>query len=118
MFRSRFSPAFTSRIPNFGPQELEREVMDTVPGERVELFLCALLGLLLNRKQDVKPGHYNRALEDAVSTHKSQWARDWAEKSPLSGGATFSSMTPTERVRSAPRVPDTYAGKSQLRGSD
>jgi hypothetical protein len=54
MFRSRFNEAFTKSLPNFGPQELERGVVDTVPAEYVEQFLCALLGLLLNRKQDVK----------------------------------------------------------------
>ncbi|PQE22310.1 hypothetical protein CJF32_00004674 [Rutstroemia sp. NJR-2017a WRK4] len=78
--------------------ELERAVVDTEPGEHAAQFLCALLGLLLNRKQDVKAGHYNRALEEAVLKHKSQWAKDWESKSPLSGGATFTSMSPTERL--------------------
>lgn len=54
MFRSRFNDAFPKSLPHFGPQELERDVVTTVPGDRVEHFLCALLGLLLNRKQDVK----------------------------------------------------------------
>ena len=45
-----------------------------------------------------RAGHYNRALEEAISTHKSQWARDWESKNPLSGGGTFASMLPTERV--------------------
>lgn len=54
MFRSRFTEAFPKSLANFGPQELERDVVDSVPGEHVEHFLCALLGLLLNRKQDVK----------------------------------------------------------------
>lgn len=127
MFRSRFNEAFPKSLPNFGPQELERDVVDSVPGEHVEQFLCALLGLLLNRKQDVKyenlmhsptsvlklckkaritiltsalnrPGHYNRALEEAVQTHKAQWAKDWESKNPLSGGATFTTMTPAQRV--------------------
>ncbi|OBT84485.1 hypothetical protein VE02_06410 [Pseudogymnoascus sp. 03VT05] len=98
MFRSRFTEAFPKSLANFGPQELERGVVDTVPGEHIEHFLCALLGLLLNRKQDVKAGHYNRALEEAVQTHKSQWAKDWESKNPLLGGATFSSMGPTERL--------------------
>jgi hypothetical protein len=98
MFRSRFTEAFPKSLANFGPQELERDVVDTVPGEHVEHFLCALLGLLLNRKQDVKAGHYNRALEEAIQTHKAQWARDWESKNPLSGGATFASMTPTQRL--------------------
>jgi hypothetical protein len=54
MFRSRFTEAFPKSLANFGPQELERDVVDSAPGEHVEHFLCALLGLLLNRKQDVK----------------------------------------------------------------
>lgn len=123
MFRARFTDAFPRSLANFGPQELERDVVDIVPGEHVEHFLCALLGLLLNRKQDIKyvprprlialgffhttlliefeyrPGHYNRALEEAIQNHKSQWAKDWEDKNPLSGGATFSSMSPSERVR-------------------
>ena len=123
MFRSRFTEAFPRSLANFGPQELERDVVDIVPGEHVEHFLCALLGLLLNRKQDIKyvvgspllasiffhtwllthfehrSGHYNRALEEAIQSHKSQWAKDWESKNPLSAGATFSTMSPTERVR-------------------
>ncbi|GAP89214.1 hypothetical protein SAMD00023353_1200670 [Rosellinia necatrix] len=98
MFRSRFNDALPKSLANFGPQELERDVTESTPGERAEHFLCAVLGLLLNRKQDVKPGHYNRALEDAISSHKSQWARDWEDKSPLSGGKNFTTMTPTERL--------------------
>ncbi|RFU35839.1 hypothetical protein B7463_g456, partial [Scytalidium lignicola] len=98
MFRSRFAEAFPKSLAHFGPQELERDIVDTVPGELAENLLCALLGLLLNRKQDVKTGHYNRALEEAVQTHRSQWAKDWESKNPLSGGATFTTMSPTERL--------------------
>ncbi|KAI0166067.1 hypothetical protein GGR57DRAFT_4431 [Xylariaceae sp. FL1272] len=98
MFRSRFNESMPKSLANFGPQELERDVTESVPGERVEHFLCALLGLLLNRKQDVKPGHYNRALEDAISSHKNQWAKDWEDKNPLSGGKSFTTMNPTERL--------------------
>lgn len=58
MFRSRFTEAFPKSLAHFGPQELERGVVDTVPGESVEHLLCALLGLLLNRKQDVKYAFY------------------------------------------------------------
>jgi hypothetical protein len=54
MFRSRFTAAFPKNLANFGPQELERGVVDALPAEHVENLLCALLGLLLNRKQDVK----------------------------------------------------------------
>ncbi|KAH8175870.1 hypothetical protein LIA77_04288 [Sarocladium implicatum] len=98
MFRNRFSDAFPKSLAHFGPQELERDVVQALPGDRVEHFLCALLGLLLNRKQDVKPGHYGRALEDAIASHKTQWAKEWEDKSPLSGGASFNSMNPTQRL--------------------
>lgn len=54
MFRSRFNEALPKSLANFGPQELERDVTESIPGERVEHFICAILGLLLNRKQDVK----------------------------------------------------------------
>lgn len=62
MFRARFTETLPKSLPNFGPQELERDIVDSVPGDRVEHFLCALLGLLLNRKQDVKyvPGTLHR----------------------------------------------------------
>ncbi|KAK6950211.1 hypothetical protein Daesc_008537 [Daldinia eschscholtzii] len=99
MFRARFNDALPKSLANFGPQELERDVTEPVPGERVEHFLCAVLSLLLNRKQDVKLGHYNRALEDAISSHKNQWARDWKDENPLAGNKTFASMDPTERLK-------------------
>lgn len=54
MFRNRFDDAFARSLPSFGPQELEYDLMEAVPGSRAEAFLCAVLGLLLNRKQDVK----------------------------------------------------------------
>jgi len=54
MYRSRFTDAFPKSLANFGPQELERDVINEIPGEHAEQFLCAVLGLLLNRKQDVK----------------------------------------------------------------
>ncbi|KAK5990260.1 hypothetical protein PT974_08527 [Cladobotryum mycophilum] len=98
MFRSRFSDAFPKSLTHFGPQELERDVVEPIPGDRVEHFLCAVLGLLLNRKQDVKPGHYGRALEDAIASHKTQWPSSWEEKNPLAGGASFNTMNPTERL--------------------
>jgi hypothetical protein len=43
-------------MAQFGPQELEQDITDIPPGDRVESFLCALLSLVLNRKQDVKYG--------------------------------------------------------------
>ncbi|KAK1998270.1 hypothetical protein LX36DRAFT_690823 [Colletotrichum falcatum] len=98
MFRSRFNDAFQKSLANFGPQELERDIIDNPPGQRVEAFLCALLFLLLNRKQDVKAGQYSKALDDALSAHKSQWPRSWEGVNPLSGNNTFHSITPTQRL--------------------
>ncbi len=54
MFRSRFSDAFPKSLAHVGPQDLERDVVQSIPGDRVESLLCAVLSLLLNRKQDVK----------------------------------------------------------------
>lgn len=53
-FRNRFDEAFPRSAPSFGPLELEYDITEPVPGSRAEGFLCAILGLLLNRKQDVK----------------------------------------------------------------
>ena len=54
MFRSRFSDAFPKSLPHYGPQDIERGVVDPEPGEQVERLLCALLGLVLNRKKDIE----------------------------------------------------------------
>ena len=54
MFRSRFSDAFPKSLPHYGPQDIERGVADPEPGEQVERLLCALLGLVLNRKKDIE----------------------------------------------------------------
>ncbi|KAL1968995.1 hypothetical protein VTN77DRAFT_829 [Rasamsonia byssochlamydoides] len=98
MFRARFSDVFPKSLPHYGPQDIERGVQDPVPGEHVERLLCALLGLVLNRKKDVEKGHYQRALEDAVQTHANQWPRSWQGKNPLHGGRTFATMSPEERL--------------------
>ncbi|KAH0551695.1 hypothetical protein GP486_007086 [Trichoglossum hirsutum] len=98
MFRSRFSDVFPKSLPNYGPQDIERGVVDSVPAEDVENLLCALIGLVLNRKKHVERGHYQRALEEAIQTHMNQWPRVWNGVNPLSGGKTFASMNPTERL--------------------
>ena len=54
MFRSRFSSAFPKSLPHYGPQDIEKGVADSLPDENVERLLCALLGLVLNRKKDVE----------------------------------------------------------------
>ncbi|KAL9612431.1 MAG: hypothetical protein Q9167_002979 [Letrouitia subvulpina] len=73
-------------------------VVDSIPSEQVEKFLCALIGLVLNRKKDVERGHYQRALEEAVQTHASQWPLKWQSKNPLHGGGNFNNMNPAERL--------------------
>jgi hypothetical protein len=134
MFRSRFNDAFSSKLGHFGPQDIERGVVDAAPSPQVEALLCALLALVLNRlssessyyrvqrsdfellflriyhinvvdQADVCPfhrrGHYGRALEEALLSHKSQWPRAWGGVNPISGGRSFYSMSPDEKVGKA-----------------
>ncbi|KAL8704265.1 MAG: hypothetical protein Q9201_002574 [Fulgogasparrea decipioides] len=54
MFRARFTAAFPKSLPHYGPQDIEIGVAETTPGEQVERLLCALLGLVLNRKKDIE----------------------------------------------------------------
>ena len=54
MFRSRFNDAFPKSLPNYGPQDIENGIVENVPNEHVERLLCALLGLVLNRKKDIE----------------------------------------------------------------
>ena len=54
MFRSRFSDHFPPKLAHIGPQDLERGVQQSVPTKEVEGVLCALLGLVLNRKKPVE----------------------------------------------------------------
>jgi hypothetical protein len=54
MFRSRFSASFPKSLPHYGPQDIEKGVGDPLPDEHIERLLCALLGLVLNRKKDVE----------------------------------------------------------------
>ncbi|KAK2605347.1 hypothetical protein N8I77_008189 [Diaporthe amygdali] len=120
MFRKRFDSVMPRSLAHFGPLELEQDIQQDPPAERVEQFLCVVLGLLLNRKQDIKYatlppaplhahlaypgtriGHYQKALnEDAINgkDFKPQWPREWNERSPLAGGATFQTISPEQRV--------------------
>ncbi|RMZ86162.1 hypothetical protein DV737_g228, partial [Chaetothyriales sp. CBS 132003] len=98
MFRSRFHDAFPKSLPHYGPQDIERGVSGEVPDEQMERLLCALLGLVLNRKKDVERGHYGRALEEAIASNHNQWPTAWKGVNPLQGGASFSTMTPDERL--------------------
>lgn len=58
MFRARFHEVFPRSTPHYGPQDIERGAVETPPGDYIERFLCALLGLVLNRKKDVEYGRH------------------------------------------------------------
>ncbi|MCJ1381023.1 hypothetical protein MMC17_004132 [Xylographa soralifera] len=79
MFRSRFTGAFPKSLPHYGPQDVER-------------------GLVLNRKKDVERGHFQRALEEAISAHYNQWPSAWSNRNPLHGGNNFNNMSPEQRL--------------------
>ncbi|KAJ6155565.1 hypothetical protein N7470_006131 [Penicillium chermesinum] len=98
MFRARFAESFPRSVPHLGPQDVEIGVQESPPGEYVERLLCALLGLVLNRKKEVERNHYTRPLEEAISTHQTQWPKAWEGKNPLHGGRTFATMSPEERL--------------------
>lgn len=85
---------------HYGPQDIEGGISESVPGEHVERLLCALLGLVLNRKKDVERGHHGRALEEAIHTHTSQWPSAWKGANPLhaAGPGSFNNMTPVQRL--------------------
>src|SRR5262249_48649876 len=54
MFRSRFNEVFPKTLPHYGPQDIEGGVSGELPDDQIERLLCALLGLVLNRKKDVE----------------------------------------------------------------
>ncbi|KAF2404717.1 hypothetical protein EJ06DRAFT_487694 [Trichodelitschia bisporula] len=98
MFRSRFSEVFSTKLIQFGPQDIERGVAGQLPSPQVEALLCALLGLVLNRKKPVERGHYGRALEEAISVNKSQWPRAWGSANPINSNRSFNTMSAMERL--------------------
>lgn len=51
-----------------------------------------------NTSSSYRNNHHGRALEEAIQSNKAQWPLAWEGKNPLSGGQTFESMTPTQRV--------------------
>jgi hypothetical protein len=71
MFRSRFSNVFPKSLPHYGPQDIENGVTDTIPGDHIERLLCALLGLVLNRKKEVEyvPFHMNKTTTTLHERH-------------------------------------------------
>lgn len=99
MFRARFSEVFPRSLPHYGPQDIEKGVSEPVPGDHIERLLCALLGLVLNRKKDVERNHYQRPLEEAINAHSNQWPKAWESKNPLHGGRSFSTMSAEQRLQ-------------------
>ncbi|KAF8244774.1 hypothetical protein K440DRAFT_588151 [Wilcoxina mikolae CBS 423.85] len=97
MFRSRFADAFKG-VPNLGCQDIERGIVDSTPSEQVEQLLCRLVSLVLNRKKPVERGHHNRALEEAVHAHQSQWPKEWGGKNPMPGGRSFGDLDTNGRL--------------------
>jgi len=97
-FRARFSDAFPKSLPHYGPQDIERGLISEILDPDIERLLCALLGLVLNRKKDVERGHYGKAIEEAVSGNRAQWPAAWNGANPLSGSRTFTGMNAGERV--------------------
>ncbi|KAJ5958288.1 uncharacterized protein N7479_005438 [Penicillium vulpinum] len=98
-FRARFHEVFPKGVPHYGPQDIEKGIEESPPGEYIERLLCALLGLVLNRKKEVERNHFTRPLEEAIHTHQSQWPKEWEGKNPLHGGRSFATMSPVERLR-------------------
>ncbi|KAK9467434.1 hypothetical protein V1512DRAFT_205996 [Lipomyces arxii] len=66
MFRAKFGAAFEG-VPDFGPQDVEDGLVSEQLTPELDAFLCRILTLVLSRKKNVESGHYNRALEEAVS---------------------------------------------------
>ncbi|CAG8919208.1 unnamed protein product [Penicillium salamii] len=99
MFRARFHDVFPGTVPHYGPQDIEKGVEESPPDEGIERLLCALLGLVLNRKKEVERNHFTRPLEEAIHTHQSQWPKAWQGKNPLHGGRSFATMSPVERLQ-------------------
>lgn len=54
MFRARFTEVFPKSLPHYGPQDIENGIVESLPSEQVERLLCAILGLVLNRKKDIE----------------------------------------------------------------
>lgn len=61
----------------------------------------------------IRQGHHGRALEEAISSHKSQWPNKWQGRNPLSGSSEFTSMSAEERVCHS-RKDESHADMSQL----
>lgn len=65
---------FPRNLPHLGPQDIEKGAGESPPGDSIERLLCALLGLVLNRKKDVEyvrhpsPDPVRRLRRRALST--------------------------------------------------
>jgi hypothetical protein len=75
MFRSRFSDHFPTKLAHIGPQDLERGVQQDIPTKEVEGTLCALLGLVLNRKKPVEYVHPTEQQSDETCARNNRAVR-------------------------------------------
>lgn len=49
-------------------------------------------------------GHFGRALEDSISSNKTQWPTAWEGRNPLNGNQSFATMSPQQRVSKSGEV--------------
>lgn len=73
MFRARFHDVFPRGLQHYGPQDIEKGLEESPPGEGIQGILCALLGLLLNRKKDVEYGRHPMPGPARRSGHARFW---------------------------------------------
>ncbi|KAJ6132090.1 hypothetical protein N7471_007305 [Penicillium samsonianum] len=107
-FRARFHEVFPKGVPHYGPQDIEKGIEESPPGEYIERLLCALLGLVLNRKKEVEYGrHLSPDTKKPLHTSPRRSnpyasvavAKRMGGKNPLHGGGSFATMSPAERLR-------------------
>jgi hypothetical protein len=103
MFRSRFNEAFPRGAPHLGPQDLEQGVVEGAPSADVEGLLCALLGLVLNRKKPVELVQPHHALDTPIHwshRHEKHMGNSWLTLLCFTGKVT---MAAPSKKASKPR---------------
>lgn len=121
MFRARFHDVFPRHVPHYGPQDIERGVEESPPGDYTERLLCALLGLVLNRKKDVEYGRHPNPLPtwregETTTEHQLHWR---TKANTISGFYRRNHYTrPLEEAvqTHAAQWPKEWQGKNPLHG--
>jgi hypothetical protein len=106
MFRARFSEAFPPKLANLGPQDIERGIVDGLPSPQVEGLLCALLGLVLNRKKPVELVLMRTTSIEFLLTPSDVATTDGPWKTPcpprgLNGRGNGTMSTPSQAARTS-----------------